>query len=226
MQKIKEYLDQSAEDGFLSKAEKRALKAVIEEESPDKRQLDWLRSQIFDIAQAKMDGQQNIDILNWLEDANKLILPKIKSETYSKVYFSPGPDCLNAICEQISYATKTIDVCVFTISDNRIKDKLLYAKSKGVKIRILTDNDKSFDRGSDVGELSDSGIPTRIDSTPHHMHNKFAIFDKKVLLTGSFNWTKSATDYNQENILVMNDLGAVTRFISEFDRLWDKMERY
>lgn len=226
MQQILEFLNTSFEDGFLSKAEKKALKQIIEEKSPDKRELDWLRSQIFDIAKAKISGFDNQNTLEWLENANKLLLPKLKSDTYNKVYFSPGPDCLNAINQQISYASKSIDICVFTISDDRIKDKLLYAKSKGAKIRILTDNDKSFDRGSDIQSLADSGIPVKMDTTEHHMHNKFAIFDEKILLTGSFNWTRSASKYNHENVIVSNDISAVVKYKEEFDRLWGTMLAY
>jgi cardiolipin hydrolase len=34
-----------------------------------------------------------------------------------------------------------------------------------------------------------------------HMHHKFAIIDKIVLLTGSFNWTAQAVNGNQENLI-------------------------
>ncbi len=223
MQEILEFLNTSFEDGFLSKSEKKALKQIIEEKSPTKRELDWLRSQIFDIAKTKVKGFENEQVLDWLENANKLILPKLKVETITKVYFSPGPDCLNAINEQISYSTKSIDICVFTISDDRIKEKLLYAKRKGVQIKIITDNDKSFDKGSDIQTLADCGIQTKIDTTPHHMHNKFAIFDDKTLITGSFNWTRSASEFNHENIIVSNDSNSVMQFKQEFEALWKKM---
>lgn len=223
MKDIADFLNTSFEDGFLSKSEKKALKQIIEEKSPSKRELDWLRSQIFDLAESKLNGQENKQILQWLESANKLILPRLKEETYTKVYFSPGPDCLGAISEQIGYTTKSIDICVFTISDDRIKEKLLYAKHKGVEIRVITDNDKSFDRGSDIQSLADAGILTKVDTTQHHMHNKFAIFDNRVVLTGSFNWTRSASEYNQENILVTNQAQAVLDYKKEFERLWNKM---
>ena len=39
------------------------------------------------------------------------------------------------------------------------------------------------------------------DNKSFHMHNKFAIIDKFVLLTGSFNWTEQAVYGNQENLI-------------------------
>ena len=223
MKEIIEFLNTSFEDGYLSKSERKALKEVIADKSPDKRELAWLRSQIFDIAKEKASGIENIKILNWLEEANKLILPKLGNDTFSKAYFSPGDECVNAILEQIGGAISKIDICVFTISDDRIRDKLLYKHKLGTKIRIISDNDKVYDLGSDVQTLSREGINIKIDNSPNHMHNKFAIFDDKIVLTGSYNWTRSAALYNQENLIVTNDNKLVSEFIEEFERLWGMM---
>jgi mitochondrial cardiolipin hydrolase len=51
------------------------------------------------------------------------------------------------------------------------------------------------------------------------MHHKFAIFDQKILVNGSFNWTHSATQVNEENILVTSDAGLVTEFSQQFEKL-------
>jgi phosphatidylserine/phosphatidylglycerophosphate/cardiolipin synthase-like enzyme len=164
--------------------------------------------------------------LDWLEEANKLILPKLKSESYCKAFFSPGDNCLNAILEQIGNAISKIDICVFTISDDRIKNKLLYKNKLGMKIRILTDNDKVFDPGSDVQSLAKAGIAVKVDNTLNHMHNKFAVFDNKVVLTGSYNWTRSAALYNQENLLICNDQKLINEYSNEFEKLWGQMEDF
>lgn len=226
MKEIIEFLNHSFEDGYLSKSEKKALKQIIEEKSPDKRELAWLRSQIFDIAKTKSTGKENIGILDWLEEANKLILPKLKEISYSKAFFSPGDNCLNAILEQIGEAMSKIDICVFTISDDRIKNKLLYKHKLGIKIRIITDNDKVLDLGSDVQSLAKAGISVKVDNTPNHMHNKFAIFDHKMVLTGSYNWTKSAALYNQENLIISNDKKLIGDYLNEFEKLWEMMENF
>ena len=52
------------------------------------------------------------------------------------------------------------------------------------------------------------------------MHHKFAVFDRKVLLTGSYNWTRSAASENQENLIVTEAPGLVRSFAAEFDKLW------
>jgi phosphatidylserine/phosphatidylglycerophosphate/cardiolipin synthase-like enzyme len=52
------------------------------------------------------------------------------------------------------------------------------------------------------------------------MHHKFAIFDQRLLVTGSYNWTRSAAERNRENLAVTDDRRLVAAFREEFERLW------
>jgi cardiolipin hydrolase len=44
-------------------------------------------------------------------------------------------------------------------------------------------------------------------------------------VNGSFNWTRSATDYNQENILVTNEPKLVAAYLAEFEGLWNEFDQ-
>ncbi|ARS37487.1 phospholipase D-like domain-containing protein [Pontibacter actiniarum] len=148
--------------------------------------------------------------------------PKITSHAF----FSPGDDCLNAIVESMDGAGKSIKICVFTISDNRITEAIIRAYKRGVSIKIITDNNKLHDTGSDIRELAARGLEVRIDKTRSHMHHKFAVFDEARVLTGSYNWTRSAAMHNHENILITDNLSIVQDYSREFDRLWGSMMTY
>ena len=79
-------------------------------------------------------------------------------------------------------------------------------------MRIISDDDKQFDEGSDIHALREAGVPLRIDDSPFHMHHKFALVDGAWLLNGSFSWTRSASVNNEENLLVTDDavlIGAI-----------------
>ena len=144
----------------------------------------------------------------------------------NQVYFSPGEDCVNHIIDLINEAYNQIDICVFTISDDRISRAIVDAMKKGVAVRIISDNFKVEDTGSDIEDLSRVGIPVKLDTTENHMHHKFMIIDKKIVVTGSYNWTRSAALYNQENIISSDDEFVVEKFVSEFEKLWLSCEEF
>ena len=52
------------------------------------------------------------------------------------------------------------------------------------------------------------------------MHNKFAIIDNRLLLTGSYNWTFSANNRNDENLIVIDDPEIIEIFQNQFANLW------
>jgi phosphatidylserine/phosphatidylglycerophosphate/cardiolipin synthase-like enzyme len=145
--------------------------------------------------------------------------------TQLDVHFSPGDDCPSAIMTQIEGTQRSLDVCVFTITDDRITSTILDAHRRGVRVRIITDNDKAHDEGSDVGRLSRAGIEVREDDSPFHMHHKFAVFDGRMMLTGSYNWTRGAARNNQENLVVSSDPRLIAPFEREFSLLWARFER-
>lgn len=216
-------IDESIEDFFLTKAEKEQIKQALIGLSPDKRISDFLRSELFRIARAQINATNFHEILNWTEKVNKLILAANKIEVQQEsVYFSPGEECLDAIIAQIKRSIHKISICLFTISDDRIADALITKHKLGVVIRVISDNEKVFDLGSDIEKLAKAGIPIRLDITENHMHHKFALFDDNITLTGSYNWTRSAERYNHENILITDSTSVLREFNKEFELLWQE----
>ncbi len=111
------------------------------------------------------------------------------------------PDLSNAQFQRfftfLSSATRSVDIAVFTLSDQRISDLLLAQHKKGVKIRIVSDNDTVSNVGSDVTALAKAGIAVRLDGLPGAlggpslrdstkggasslMHHKFCLLDGKA----------------------------------------------
>ena len=74
--------------------------------------------------------------------------------------------------------------------------------------------------------MAAAGIPLKVDAKPNHMHHKFAIFDRSRLLTGSYNWTRSASERNEENFLITDDRRLVRPFETEFNRLWEAFDAF
>ncbi len=140
-------------------------------------------------------------------------------------FFSPGNDILDAILENTTNSVSSLDICVFTLSDDRLLDALISCHREGIQIRVLSDNDKQYDRGSDILTLHEIGIDVRVDVSPAHMHHKFMVVDGRTVLTGSYNWTRSAATRNAENLVVIDDGRTAELFLEEFNKLWSEAEQ-
>jgi phosphatidylserine/phosphatidylglycerophosphate/cardiolipin synthase-like enzyme len=224
MERIVEYLRASIQDQFLSKTERKLLREMLEEVPLNAQQLNQLRTKVYELATESINSANYRFVVEWIRSVNNQ-LAEPRSENTS-VYFSPGESCLSAIQQQIRAAGAELCICVFTISDDRITDELLLAHKRGLPIRVITDNDKMMDEGSDIKRLAQAGIAVRTDTSPNHMHHKFMIVDQEALITGSYNWTRSAARFNHENILLTRELSVVESFSKQFEELWKIMTVY
>ena len=225
-EELQSLLKQSLEDLILSRGERQALRQVLEDIAPAPNQIAQIRHMIFETARAKVDQRDAGLVLDWLEELMKLLQAQGAAETEilsPESHFSPSEDCPQRII-QLVHATRTdLDICVFTITDDRLAEAILQAHHRKVAIRIITDNEKAYDPGSDVERLQGAGIPLKVDQTPFHMHHKFALFDRQLLLTGSYNWTRGAARDNLENYIVTCERRLVEPFLEVFERLWREL---
>lgn len=226
LQALRAALAASLADGRMADDEKRGVAHEIRQAALGPEALNALRNHAFALAREQGAQHDPQALLRWLEGAMRAIDSGRAPggiALRTTACFSPGLECLNTIVSHLRQAKHHIDLCVFTLSDDRISREVLAAHRRGVALRFVTDNDKEHDAGSDVAELRRAGIPIAVDRTEAHMHHKFAIFDGAWLLNGSYNWTRSACEHNEENLVASNDPQLVARFQAEFERLWKKL---
>ncbi len=218
---IHKAMEDTLDDAQLSRGERRALRMLLDERRIDPNDRALLRSRAFDLARGSADAIRTPKVLEWLEDILKVIDPiEAHEASIAEACFSPGDACLTRLLSLIGNAKTEIAVCVFTITDDRLAEALLGARKRDVTVRVISDDDKAFDPGSDVDLLKARGIEVRFDHGKQHMHHKFAVFDRRVLATGSYNWTRTAAEENYENLVVTDEPRLVAPFLAEFERLW------
>jgi phosphatidylserine/phosphatidylglycerophosphate/cardiolipin synthase-like enzyme len=176
---------------------------------------------LFNEAKKLGNDGNSLKALQWLEGA----FVQIEKNTFRfhKVLFSPGDDIPDTLLFFIENAAQTIDLCVFTISDARLAGALVKASQRGIKVRIVSDDRKLYDKGSQVIGLNRAGIPVKVDHSQYHMHHKFGVIDGRIAFSGSYNWTYTAKEHNQENLIITTNYDIVHQYIGEFEKLWDLM---
>ena len=114
---------------------------------------------------------------------------------------------------------------MFTINNIKIASEIKNIFSRGIKLRIITDSECIKMPSSNVYSLAAFGISVKIDdSVRYHMHHKFCVIDKRVVITGSFNWTDQAVNHNQENLLFIENKDLALKYSNEFEKLWNDFE--
>lgn len=132
--------------------------------------------------------------------AADITLPK---DTPVCVFFSPNGGCTHAIIDTIDKAKSEILVLAYIFTSEPIAKALLGAHKRGVKVFVILDKSQKKNGYSPATFFTNQGIPTYIDSMHARAHDKVMIIDKEIVITGSFNFSKSAETQNSENVLII-----------------------
>lgn len=151
--------------------------------------------------------------------ASLLFLTAVQAHAVD-VFFSPGHGCEDHIVSAITSAKHEIRVDVYSINNLRIVRALELAHRRGIKIRILTDHVQAAEKAYRVLELVDAGLDLRVNSKYKIEHNKYAVFDDSLAVTGSYNWTEPASNLNSENCVIIPDANVIASYQRRFEELW------
>ncbi len=135
-----------------------------------------------------------------------------------EVCFSAVMDCSSILQGYLRKANKSIYVMVYSFTQDELGDALIDAMERGVEVVVIVE-EKQVSQYSEVEKLRNAGVETYLDGNPFLMHHKVAIIDDVFVITGSYNWSKSAEDRNDENLIVLRGRELATLFMNEFKRV-------
>ncbi|MFT7519747.1 MAG: cardiolipin hydrolase [Kiritimatiellia bacterium] len=223
-QELLDALMSSLNDNRVSRGERTALAQILDEQMLDAGARLALQAQVFDRVREQLHDPRDKALLQGLEDVVKLLrAPEAATSAPSRVLFGPQDPMWETLHSLVCGARTSLDLAVFTLTDDRLSNALIDVHRRGVRVRLLSDDSKSDDKGSDVRRLRKAGVPVCTDGSPFHFHHKFAVIDDRVVVTGSYNWTRSADERNRENVLVTEDRQIVMAYAKGFEQLWAEL---
>lgn len=137
------------------------------------------------------------------------------------VYFSPNGGCESAVVTWIGRANSTVHVLIYSFTLDTIGDALIRAHQRGVEVQVLFEKSQ-INQYSEYDRLRNAGINVRNDTNPELMHDKVMIVDSSIVLTGSFNWSISAQENNNENLVVISSRPVANGFEIDFQMIWNE----
>jgi hypothetical protein len=123
-----------------------------------------------------------------------------------EVYFCPRDNCSSRLEALIKNAGSV--KCAFY--DLELENVVMALQEKDNVSVVVDDN-------SDIGGL----WFIRKDNHYQLSHNKFCVFDDKVVWTGSFNPTTNGDNKNNNNVVVYNSRYLADNYKEEFEELWN-----
>lgn len=120
-----------------------------------------------------------------------------------RAYFSPNGGCTDAVVAALGEARKTVLVQAYSFTSAPIAKALAEARKRGVDVQVILDKSQRTEKYSGATFLANEGVPVFIDAGHRIAHNKVMVIDGQTVITGSFNFTKSAESGNAENVLLV-----------------------
>jgi phosphatidylserine/phosphatidylglycerophosphate/cardiolipin synthase-like enzyme len=151
--------------------------------------------------------------------SEKLTIGGIQVENY----FAPEEELAPIIGDLVSTAQSEILFMAFSFTIDLIGEPMLERAEAGITVRGVFETTGSETEFSYYGDMRDSesaNLQVRQDGNPRVMHHKVIIIDRQTVILGSFNFSASANDSNDENIVIVHDPTFTSFFVEEFNAIW------
>jgi phosphatidylserine/phosphatidylglycerophosphate/cardiolipin synthase-like enzyme len=133
-------------------------------------------------------------------------------------------DCETAVLRAVREAQREVLVAAFLLTRDDIVDSLVTAAKGGRFVAVKYDPEQArLDAmGNALRRLRKAGVhctAIRLQIKGASMHHKFVVTDAAVVLTGSFNFTTSASTVNRENLVRIESPEIARQFRAAFQAL-------
>ena len=133
----------------------------------------------------------------------------------------------NLISGKIKEAKSDIKIAVAWFTQKELFSELLGALNRGVNVSLIIIKDfiNCGLYGLPLQNFIDAGGRLHfVSDRSWTMHNKFCLFDNRIVITGSYNWTYSAETRNAENVILTDDESVCHDYNVYFSMLWDSSQ--
>jgi phosphatidylserine/phosphatidylglycerophosphate/cardiolipin synthase-like enzyme len=139
--------------------------------------------------------------------------PALAGRVVTANTYEGGPD--QYLAEAINGARLSVDVAAYSLNLWSIRDALVHAFQRGVKVRMVMESDNMD--GREVQDLKDAGIQIIGDQREGLMHNKFMIIDRSEVWIGSLNYTVSSAYRDNNNLIRIKSVQAAEDYTNKFN---------
>lgn len=142
------------------------------------------------------------------------------------VYFSPDDGVLAGLVPVLESAQESIYFLAYSFTANQLGEIVRQKAEAGLTISgVMDDEQVRSNQGTEFDPFRQADLDVRIDGIDGLMHHKVFIIDEKIVVFGSYNFSQSAEQRNDENLLIIYDPVIAEQFLFEFQRVHEQAQR-
>ncbi|MGC9350118.1 MAG: phospholipase D-like domain-containing protein [Anaerolineae bacterium] len=126
------------------------------------------------------------------------------------------------IVQTIENAKSSVLFMAFVFTDDEIAEAIIDQHRAGLRVAGVFEARNAESPGSDIASFQRAGVDVLEDGNPYIMHHKVIIVDEEVIVTGSYNFSASAADQNDENVLIIESQDVASYYVAEFSRIYQE----
>ena len=141
------------------------------------------------------------------------------ADTKIECYFAPEDGVEKQVVARLAKARQQIAFMAFAFTSKPIAGIMEKRLKAGTRLRGVVEKRNAGSRYSVHKQLNACGADIYIDGNPNTMHHKVIVVDDHLVMTGSYNFSASAEERNDENLIMIHDPDLATTFLGEIERV-------
>jgi phosphatidylserine/phosphatidylglycerophosphate/cardiolipin synthase-like enzyme len=134
-------------------------------------------------------------------------------------YFAPEDKVSPILVDLVSNAQKSIHFLAFSFTHDDLGQAMLERAKAGVKVSGVFETRGADTQHGEYPPMREAGLDVHLDGNPYVMHHKVIIVDEAIVVTGSYNFSASADESNDENVLIIHNPDIAQQYLEEFQRV-------
>lgn len=141
-----------------------------------------------------------------------------------QVVFSPEDGAVGNLIALLNDAQTSIRFLAFSFTDYPMAQAMIDRANAGVDVQGVFETFGSNSPRSELKTLWCAGLPVRQDGNGSFLHDKVVIIDNSIVVTGSLNFSSSADEENEENVVIIDNADIAALYLQEYQKLWEQAQ--
>jgi len=143
-----------------------------------------------------------------------------------ETYFSPDDGVAAHILNLLNDAKESIHFMAFSFTSDELGAVIREKAAEGLTVAgVMEAEQVKSNIGTEFDPFAHTRLDVHLDGNDGLMHHKIMIIDGEIVITGSYNFSRSAETRNDENMIFIYNREIAELFLQEFEKVYKQAQR-